>query len=250
MSAPLRSIYKRLFRWRKAITIVIGLAVITLLCFVWQDVLTSNPSVSLVVVPIVTGIIVVLIDDFFSFRKHYLALQTEINGNYRRVQDDEISNQFNIMSSKLERNLLDPARGEWVGFEKVIAVWILVHQNDTETDFYRYLPSNDFKNFIQHGYYQAIKDFQEPLTLFYLGCERLSIWTQDEEKKLQYRLEYGSSFHNILPTDDGKRTILKQYSEYMGPEIKKFRPSIDREYENLKPLLDTSLLSSLKQYLY
>ena len=212
----------------------------------------NDPLYTLIVIPIFIGIIasflVVIFYDFIIFRRFYLNLCMEIDDNYKKIQDDELNLQFSRMHDILERKLKDPNLIEWIGLGKTISIWILIQKTDTNpvTDYYRYLTSNDLKNFIQRGYYHYIKECEENLTRFYLVCENLSIRTQDHEKVFNYSRE--NPIYSTTATDDEKRKSLESYFESIRLVFNFFRPSIELTYINIHPFLRKDIFHVIKLY--
>jgi len=205
----------------------------------------------LVAIPLITGIIasffVVIFYDFIIFRRFYLNLCKEIDDNFRKIQNDELNLQFSRMRNILERKIQDPNHIEWIGLGKTISVWILVQKTDsTLTDYYRYLSSNDLKNFIQRGYYHYIKECEENLTLFYLACEKLSTNSQDHEKAFNYLRD--NPIYSSSATDDEKRHCLENYIDEIRIALNIFRPSIELQYTNLRPVLKKDIFHVVKLY--
>lgn len=216
------------------------------------DWLNCDPLYTLIIIPLIIGIIasffVVIFYDFIVFRRFYLNLCNEIDDNYKKIQDPELNRQFSRIREIFTKKLQNPHHNEWVGFGKIISIWILVQKTDTSpADYYRYLSNNDFKNFIQHGYYHYIKKYDENLTLFYLDCETLSEDTQDYEKMFNYtptRL-----FPNFsTATTEEKFAVLEQYIEIIRGVILASRPSINTQYNNLHPVFQKSIFHVLKIY--
>jgi hypothetical protein len=211
-----------------------------------------DPLFTLVIIPILIGVIasffVVIFYDFLIFRRFYLNLCKEIDDNYKKVQDDELNLQFSRVREILERKLKDPNHIEWIGFRKIISIWILVQKTDTRpTDYYRYLTSNDLKNFIQRGYYQYIKECEENLTLFYLACENFSTQTQEHEKVLNYSRE--NLIYSTTATDDEKRSGIESFLDVIRSLINLYRPSIELQYTNLQSFLKKDIFHIVKLYL-
>lgn len=214
----------------------------------------GDPLFTLVIMPLITGIIasffVVIFYDFIIFRRFYLNLCKEIDDNYEKIQANALNSQFSRMRDILERKIQDPNRIEWIGLGKIISIWILVQKTDTTpTDYYRYLTSNDLKNFIQRGYYHYIKKCEENLTLFYLSCENLSTRTQDHERIFNYSPERLYPNFNTTATDTEKRENLEDYIRNIQAMINVFSPSIELQYTNLQPFLKKDILYVVKLYL-
>jgi len=213
-----------------------------------------DPLYTLVIIPLIIGIIAsffaVIFYDFIIFRRFYLNLCKEIDDNYRKIQDDELNFQFSRMRGILERKIQAPNHIEWIGLGKTISIWILVQKTDINpTDYYRYLTSNDLKNFIQRGYYHYIKEHEENLTLFYLACENLSTRTQDHERLFNYSPERLYPNFNTTATDNEKRENLEDYIGNIRMMINFFRPSIELQYTNLRPVLKKDIFHVIKLYL-
>ena len=213
-----------------------------------------DPLFTLVIIPLITGIIasffVVIFYDFIIFRRFYLNLCKEIDNNYEKIQEGTLNSQFSRMRDILDRKIQDPSIIEWIGLGKIISIWILVQKNDTSpTDYYRYLTSNDLKNFIQRGYYHYIKKYEENLTLFYLACENLSTRTQDHERVFNYSPERLYPNFNTTANENEKRENLEDYIRNIQAMINLFRPSIEIKYTNLQPVLKKDIFHVVKLYL-
>ena len=206
----------------------------------------------LIVLPLITGIFasffVVIFYDFIIFRRFYLNLCKEIDDNFQKIQNGELNSQFSRMRSILERKIKDPNHIEWIGLGKTISVWILVQKGDTTlTDYYRYLTSNDLKNFIQRGYYHYVKQCEENLTLFYLACEKLSTNSQDHEKAFNYSRT--NPIYSDSATADEKRHCLENYIEEIQIALNSYRPSIEFQYKNLQTVLKKDIFHVVKLYI-
>jgi len=213
--------------------------------------LLCDPIFTVIIIPFIIGIIasffVVIFYDFIIFRRFYLNLCKEIEENYRRVQPSELDYQFSRMRSILERKIQDPNHIEWIGLGKTISIWIFVQKTDSNpTDYYRYLMSNDIKNFIQRGYYHYIKKYEENLSLFYLACEDLSIRTQNQEKSFNF--SQNNPIYDSTVGDDKKRNILEDYIRGLQITIRISQISIDVQYKNLQPFFKMNLFHIIKLY--
>ena len=127
------------------------------------------------------------------FRKFFCNLCDEIRENIEKMHTEKIENEFTEMRNKLNKRIDNPEDKTWVGFGKTIIIWIMAQKIDTSsTSYYRYLPSNEFRNFMARGYYSYIKKVEEPLTLFYFECDSVSIITQNIESNLNHDQEFWS----------------------------------------------------------
>ena len=90
----------------------------------------------------------------------FINLSLEINENHSKIQDTKLIPEFLRMQQIFEKRIEKPGHIERVGFRKIVSVWIFVQKIDRQATAYsRYLSSNDLRNFIQHGYYQYIKEY-------------------------------------------------------------------------------------------
>lgn len=187
---------------------------------------------------VIASYLVVLIYDFYNFRKYYIALYDEVQENYNRTQNDELCKQFSEIKRRFKKRIEDPLYREWVGLGKIIAIWIFVLKTDTHpTDYYRYLSSNNFKNFIQRGYYNYIKGIEESITLFYFYCDGLSIETQETEKWFKSDSEGKYDYFRTTATDDEIKRYIDIYIMRLQGTIDIYNREIERNYKEMKPLL-------------
>ena len=182
---------------------------------------------------ILLPILVIFLYDFFNFLKFFYNLCDEIDENYSKMQNVKLNEQFTRMRNIWNKDVENPHQFEWIGFAKIISIWTLAEKNDTvATDYYRYLPSNELKNFIRRGYYPYIKQIEESLTLFYLYCEDFSISEQNIEKII----------HNDFTSTDLNSQPLVVKNAYFDNKMtaiqvitNSYQPSIFLKYNEIHP---------------
>jgi len=195
-----------------------------------------NTIMVYLILPFFVSVIVVLVYDGLQYRKYFNALCQEITKNSLNIQNTAIDLQISRMREIHERCLKNPDHREWTGFGKTISLWIIIQETDTiNRDFYRYLPNNQLKNFISRGYYSHIEDFATPLTTFYLACDRLSIFTQNLEKRILMNQErfFGARGHDT--TDEQRIENFNQIISEIRNNLTGFQETITNCYSQLEP---------------
>jgi hypothetical protein len=186
---------------------------------------------------------VIILYDFWTFRKFFINLCNEIDKNFERISKEAIEKEFSQMRKQLEITI--NGGGMWIGFNKHILAWILALKTDINpTDIYRYLPSNEFRNFITRGYYNYIKEIDEPLTLFYHNCDRVSIVTQRIEADI---INYNAAFLDLPP--QGKRDKLEDIILKLRGCFERVRKDIEEKYREIHPFFKSDLIHIGKIYM-
>jgi hypothetical protein len=138
------------------------------------------------------------------------------------------------MCSIHEELLIHPNKIEWVGFEKIILVnVILINPDPINADHYRYLPNNEFRNFVNFGHLTKLsKGIVENLVLYYLLCETYSIVTQDLEKLIMLNRERFFNKNHNKSDPELKEDTLRIIQQILN-ETNRMRPEFDRIYANI-----------------
>lgn len=163
------------------------------------------------------------------------------------MQTVKINEQFTRMRNILNKDIENPHQFEWIGFAKIISIWTFAEKNDIEaTDYYRYLPSNELKNFIRRGYYPYIKQIEENLTLFYLYCDDFSIKEQNIEKII--RDEFTST-NLISQSSDVKNTYIENKIIEIQVLSESYRPAIFQKYNDIHSFFKKNIFWIIILYL-
>lgn len=195
---------------------------------------------------ILLPLIVIFLYDLFDFVKCYNNLCREIDSNFNKMQNVALNEQFNRMRRIFRDNINEPTRDEWVGFSKTISIWILSSKNDTSgRDYYRYLPNNELKNFIQRGYYKYISRFEENLTLFYLDCDVFSIKEQNVEKNIKNEIHYSAS-SSFSP--EQQKSYLENKIIEIQSYINEYQPSIVSQYALIHPFFKMGMVHGIRLF--
>ena len=192
-------------------------------------------------------IIVIYLYDFVNFLKCFNNLCDEIDENHSKIQTTEINKQLKRMETIWNRQIENSHPFEWVGFAKRISIWILSEKNDTDgTDYYRYLPSDELKNFIRQGFYRFIKDHEESLTLFYVYCEGFSVKEQNIEKIVNNKMR--NAEYRYKPFAD-KKLFFDNKIEQIRFQSITYLPGISDRYNEIHPFFKKGLIYVIPLYL-
>lgn len=196
---------------------------------------------------VIIPIVVVFLYNFITFIIFFRNLCTEIDDNMKKIQRNSVEMELEGMREKLNKRISD-STDQWVGFGKTIIIWIFTQKTDTTpVSYYRYLPSNDFRNFVQRGYYHYIREIAEQLTLFYFYCDQISTKTQDIESN---EINHNSRFWNL--SSNQQKVELEEKIENIRSKFGIYRPEIEEIYykRGVQPFFDKNLFHIAKLYLF
>ncbi len=196
---------------------------------------------------LILPLIVIIFYDFITFLTFFGNLCDEIDENFKKSQSSQVEAELDGMRNKLNERILN-STDVWVGFGKTIIIWVFTQKTDTNPSYYyRYLPSNEFRNFVQRGYYHYVKEIAEQLTLFYFYCDRVSITTQDIESN---NINHNSIFWG-LPSNDQKN-VLEIEIERIRFAFNYSRPTLENIYyqRGIHSFFNKNIFHIAKLYLF
>jgi hypothetical protein len=210
---------------------------------------------NIILLPFIIGlfasITTVLIYEGVKYRRYFNALCAEIKNNYDKMQNKEFENQKLRMYNIHEKCLKNPQNKEWVGFAKTISLWISIQEMDkTKQIFYRYLSNNDFKNFINHGYYSSTQENSESLFIFYFACEQFSDIDQKFENQIFINRERFADGIIGDYTDDIRKKNLDIYINLIDAAFHSYQDLINKEYPNLKKSFQKIRIYEINKWLF
>lgn len=184
---------------------------------------------------IIASIIAVVIQSRWNTMSLFDKLYREITENCQKMSDEKICKEFDRMRIIHQKVLNNTCPTEWVGFRKIIQVYVLLSDQGERRDQYRYLSSNVYRQFINKGCYSHLdQETIDNLVWFYLQCERFSVQTQNIEKQIILNRE--RFFYEIFPnlTDENRNDSLNLSIGLMQNLHKNFQPQINKLHQSLK----------------
>ncbi len=196
---------------------------------------------------LLTSIFTIFFYEYLKYCKHFARLYCEIHDNWDKIKRENIQNEIEQMNNTFENNLQRPIQErKWIGFGKLIDIWV-IHDNSNEyKDDYQYLSTNEIKNFINNGYFVKLDKILDSILEFYYYCESFSHSSQNLERaifmnhNLRLSRRHEPEINHSLDehrTDlsDNIAKIWEEY-EYHGEKIAHHYNIFSQKLETYKPL--------------